>query len=169
MYRTILVLLLLCFTASSAFAEGKIGFVNVPAVIAKCEAGKRAMNELKSKFQSMKEKLDAKKKELDSMKEELQKQAMMLSQEAKLDKETQFKRKVRDFQDMGQGYQAQLQQEEQKLSKPIMEKLVQVIQDYGKRNGYTAILDKQGSGVTYVAPDADLTETIIAEMNKAMP
>lgn len=169
MYRILIMMTVLCFVASSVFAEGKIGFVNVPAVIAKCEAGKRAMNELKGKFQGMKKKLDAKKKELDAMKEELQKQAMMLSQEAKLDKETQFKRKVRDFQDMGQGYQVQLQQAEQKLSKPILEKLVQVIQDYGKRHGYTAILDKQGSGVTYVAPEADLTEAIIAEMNKAMP
>lgn len=169
MYRIFIVLGVLCCIASSAWAEARIGFVNIPAVIAKCEAGKRAMNELKSQFQGMKDKLDAKKKELDAMKDELQKQAMMLSQDAKLDKETQFKRKVRDFQDMGQTYQAQLQQAEQKLSKPIMEKLVQVIQDYGKRNGYTAILDKQGSGVTYVDPAADLTETIIAEMNKAMP
>lgn len=169
MSRSIIMMIAFCLVASYAFAEGKIGFVNTPAIIAKCEAGKRAMNELKDKFQGMKQKLDAKKKELDAMKEELQKQAMMLSQEAKLDKETQFKRKVRDFQDMGQSYQTQLQQAEQKLSKPILEKLVQVIQDYGKRNGYTAILDKQGSGVAYVAPGADLTETIIAEMNKAMP
>ena len=169
MCRIAFFLLIACCMVTSAWAETKIGFVNIPAVIAKCDAGKRAMEDLKKQFQGMKDKLDGKKKELDSMKEELQKQAMMLSQEAKLDKETQFKRKVRDFQDMAQTYQAQLQQAEQKLSKPIMEKLVEVIQNYGKKNGYTAILDRQGSGVAYVEPSADLTDTIVTEMNKAMP
>ena len=93
---------------------------------------------------------------------------MMLSQEAKLDKETQYKRKVRDFQDMGQNYQRKLQQAEQNLSKPIIEKLLTVVQDYGKKNGYTAIFDKQASGLVYQQDSVDLTNAIIAELNKAM-
>ena len=99
------------------------------AVIAKSEPGLKAMEQLKSQFKGMKDNLDAQKKSLDSLREELQKQSMMLSQEAKLDKETQYKRKVRDFQDMGQNYQRKLQQAEQNLSKPIIEKLLTVIQN----------------------------------------
>jgi outer membrane protein len=93
---------------------------------------------------------------------------MMLSQEAKLDKEAQYKRKVRDFQDMGQSYQRKLQQAEQSLSKPIIDKLLAVLQEYGKKNGYTAIFDKQASGLVFSQDNVDLTNTIIAELNKAM-
>ena len=105
---------------------------------------------------------------LDTLKDELQKQSMMLSQEAKLDKEAQYKRKVRDFQDMGQSYQRKLQQAEQSLSKPIIDKLLEVIQDYGKKNGFTAIFDKQASGLVFSQDNVDVTSAIIAELNKAM-
>lgn len=155
----------LCLTAG---AETKIGFVDMKAVIAKSEPGSKAMEQLKTQFKDMKDNLDAQKKSLDALKDELQKQSMMLSQEAKLDKEAQYKRKVRDFQDMGQNYQRKLQQAEQNLSKPIIDKLLQVIQDYGKKNGFTAIFDKQASGLIFSQDSVDLTGAITADLNKAM-
>ena len=155
----------LCLTAS---AETKIGFVDMKGVIAKSEPGSKAMEQLKTQFKDMKDNLDAQKKSLDALKDELQKQSMMLSQEAKLDKEAQYKRKVRDFQDMGQNYQRKLQQAEQNLSKPIIDKLLQVIQDYGKKNGFTAIFDKQASGLIFSQESVDLTGAITADLNKAM-
>ena len=157
----------LCLSLTAG-AETKIGFVDMKTVIAKSEPGSKAMEQLKTQFKDMKDNLDAQKKSLDTLKEELQKQSMMLSQEAKLDKEAQYKRKVRDFQDMGQNYQRKLQQAEQNLSKPIIDTLIQVIQDYGKKNGFTAIFDKQGSGLLFSQDNIDVTTTIIAELNKAM-
>jgi len=167
--RTLILTFFLVFCLSlTASAETKIGFIDVKTVIAKSEPGAKAMEQLKSQFKDMKDNLDTQKKSLDSLKEELQKQSMMLSQEAKLDKEAQYKRKVRDFQDMGQTYQRKLQQAEQSLSRPIIEKLMQVVQDYGKKNGYTAIFDRQASGLLYSTDNVDLTDTVMAELNKAM-
>lgn len=160
-------LFILCL-AVTANAETKIGIVDMKAVIAKSEPGVKAMDQLKTQFKDMKDNLDAQKKSLDALKDELQKQSMMLSQEAKIDKEDQYKRKVRDFQDMGQNYQRKLQQAEQNLSKPIIDKLLQVVEEYGKKNGFSVILDKQGSGVVYAQDSVDVTNAIIAELNKAM-
>ena len=164
----ILTIFLVFCMALTAGAETKIGFIDMKAVIAKSEPGSKAMEQLKSQFKDMKDNLDTQKKALDTLKDELQKQSMMLSQEAKMDKETQYKRKVRDFQDMGQSYQRKLQQAEQNLSKPIIDKLLEVIESYGKKNGYTAIFDKQASGVIYGQESVDLTNAILAELNKAM-
>lgn len=167
--RTFLLSVLLVFClAATASAEVKIGFVDMKGVIAKSESGSKAMEQLKTQFKDMKDNLDAQKKSLDALKDELQKQSMMLSQEAKQDKEAQYKRKVRDFQDMGQNYQRKLQQAEQNLSKPIIDKLLQVVQEYGKKNGFTAIFDKQASGLVYQQDNVDVTNAIIAELNKAM-
>lgn len=163
---TAFLVLCMCLTASAA--DTKIGFVDMKAIIAKSEPGAKAMEQLKSQFKDMKDNLDAQKKSLDTLRDELQKQSMMLSQEAKIDKEAQYKRKVRDFQDMGQSYQRKLQQAEQTLSKPIIDKLLEIIRDFGKRNGYTAIFDRQASGLVYSQDSVDLTNTIIAELNKAM-
>lgn len=162
---SLLFLLALC---SVAQAEAKIGFVDMKAVIATSEPGVKAMESLSSQFKDMKTSLDAQKKTLDALRDELQKQAMMLSQEAKTEKENQYRRKVRDFQDLAQTHQQKLQQAEQSLSQPIIDKLLEILQDYGKKNGYTAILDKQGGAVMYNTPESDLTDAIVAELNKAM-
>lgn len=159
--------LLLC-VCLPAQAETKIGIVDMKAIIAKSEPGSKAMEKLKAQFTDMKKTMDAQKKNLDTLKDELQKQSMMLSQDAKLEKETQFKKKVRDFQDMGQSYQRKLQQAEADLSKPIIDKLMDIILNYGKKNGFTVILDKQASGVVYSTKEADLTQEITTELNKAM-
>lgn len=167
--RVILLTICLILTVSfSASAETKIGFIDMKGVLAKSEPGIKAMDQLKAQFKDMKDNLDTQKKSLDTLKDELQKQSMVLSQEAKLDKEAQYKRKVRDFQDMGQNYQRKLQQAEQSLSKPIIDKLMTVTQEYGKKNGFTAIFDLQASGVVYRQDGIDVTDAIIAELNKAM-
>jgi len=160
-------LFVLCLSLTAG-AETKIGFVDMKTIITKSEPGSKAMEQLKVQFKDMKDTLDAQKKSLDTLKDELQKQSMMLSQEAKLDKEAQYKRKVRDFQDMGQNYQRKLQQAEQNLSKPIIDELLKLIQDYGKKNGFTVIFDKQASGVIFSQDSVDVTNVIIAELNKAM-
>jgi outer membrane protein len=157
----------LALSTSALAAQGKIGIINMKKVIATCEPGQKAMEELKSKFKDLKADLDKQKQSIETMQKELQKQSMMLSQEAKQDKEIQFKRKVRDFQDMSQNYQRKMKIDEERLSKPILEKLVDVIQTYGKKNGYTAILDTQTSGLLYADEAIDLTDKITVEMNRA--
>lgn len=163
----IMLVLLLTMSTSVLAAQTKIGIINMKKVIATCEPGQKAMAELKANFKDLAGDLDKQKKSIEAMQKDLQKQSMMLSQEAKQDKEIEFKRKVRDFQDMSQNYQRKMKVDEERLSKPILQKLIEVIQDYGKKQGYTAIMDTQTSGLLYANEAIDLTDTIIVEMNRA--
>lgn len=160
------VVLMLVLACPNAFAE-KIGVINMQEVVTKSEPGSQAMEKLKTSFESMKTNLDKRKEEIQKMRDDLQKQSMALSQEAKQDKEMDFKRKVRDFQDMFQDYQGKMKAEEDRLSKPIIEQVVSTIRDYGQKNGFTAILDSQNSGMVYFDKTIDLTNTIVTEVNKA--
>ncbi len=164
-------LLITCFVmlfTVSAFAAGpKIGIVNMQKIIAKSEPGQDAMTKLQDKFKGAKEKMDKEKESIQKLREQLQKQSLVLSQEAKEDKELDFKRKVRDFQDMYRGYQRRIKQEEQKLSEPVLKLIVNVITEYGKKQAYTTITDAQASGLIYADPKADLTDTLIVEVNRA--
>jgi len=145
----LMLVLLLTMSTSVLAAQTKIGIINMKKVIAKCEPGQKAMEELKTKFKGLAGDLDKQKKSIEAMQKDLQKQSMMLSQEAKQDKEIEFK------------------VDEERLSKPILQKLIEVIQNYGKKQGYTAILDTQTSGLLYANEGIDLTDTIIVEMNRA--
>jgi hypothetical protein len=52
--------------------------------------------------------LERQKKDIEKMREDLQKQGMVLSMEAKQEKDLQFKRRVRDFQDTQAGYEQKI-------------------------------------------------------------
>jgi outer membrane protein len=163
-----LALFILLATSSMAYsAEFKLGVIDSGQVIQKSEAGQRAFSQLNVQFKDMKTELDRKRDDIQKLRDDLQKQSMALSQEAKQDKELEFKRKVRDFQDLLQNYQTKMRTEEEKLSKPIIEVLVQVIGDFGKRNGYSAIVDGKQAGMMYVDQTVDITEQVVAELNKA--
>lgn len=160
--------LVLAMSLTAAAADSKIGFIDMRGVMTKCEAGKKAFGKLDAQFKAIKKDLEGKQTALLSMREEIQKQSLALSQEAKKDKQAQYQKKVVEYQQSYQKYQAEVRKAEQDLSKPLIDKLVSLVQTYGKSHGYTAIYDVQASGVVYRDDSTDLTDVILKEMNKAM-
>lgn len=144
----------------------KLGVVDLQEVMEKSEPGQKAIKQLQSEFTEMKSELDKKKAAIDKLRQEMQKQSLVLSQEAQLDKETEYKQKVRDFQSLYQNYQRKMQLKEEKLREPIIEKLVGIIKDYGQKHNYTLIMDKKNSGVVYNSQTIEITKPVIAELNK---
>ena len=167
MKKIIISLTMVLVFSSLAMAQTKLAIIDMKEVISKSEPGQKAMDELKKKFDKMKQGLKQQREELQALREELQKQSLVLSQEAKQDKELEFKRKVRDFQDMFQTYQRKMRMEEKKLSDPIIKTLIQIIKDYGKKHKYTAILDAKSSGLLYADDTINITKEIIVELNRA--
>ena len=148
-------------------ADLKIAVVDLQTVLEKSDPGQKALTQLRDDFKGMKEELDEKKSEVDQLRQQIQKQSLVLSQEAQIDKETEYKQRVRDFQDLYQNYQKKMKIKEQKLREPIIEELVRVIRDYGERNNFTLVMDKKNSGVVYNSETIEITSKIIVELNKA--
>jgi len=164
---TLFALACLTFLATAAAAQDlKIGIVDMQQAMEQSKPGKKALSQLEEDFEKMKSDLNEEKSELEKMRQEIQKQSLVLSQEAKIDKETQYKNKVRDFQDMYKTYQQKMQLKEKKLRGPILEKMVQVIQDYGQDNGFTMIVEKNKSGIVYNQEGIEITQKIIERLNQ---
>jgi outer membrane protein len=157
---------ILLWTVQAWSENVKIGIADLQQILEKSEPGQRAIDKLKDEFSEIKGELDTKKKEIDKLREEIQKQSLVLSQEAQIDKETEYKQKVRDFKDLYQGYQKKMQLKEQKLREPIIKELVEVIRTYGQKHEYTMILDKKNGGVIYNNDAVDITNQIIVQLNK---
>ena len=103
-------LVIVLFFALPALAKDlKIGVVDVQGVMEKSEPGEAALSKLKASFDEMKAELDRRKEDVDKLRQEIQKQSLVLSQEAQIDKETEYKQKVRDFRGLQQSYQKKMQ------------------------------------------------------------
>ncbi len=144
----------------------KVGVVDLQYVLEKSEPGKRAILLLQEEQRDLQRTLNERESELDRMHEELQQQSVVLSQEAQQNKEAEFQQKVQEFQQMYQEYQRRMQAKEHELRDPIIDKLVDVIQDYGQEHGFDIILDKQNSGLVYNTQELELTEIIMEKLDQ---
>ncbi len=164
----ILTLFLSLFFSFPALAKDvKVGVVNIQRVMEESEPGEAALKQLKNSFDEMKVELDRRKEDVVKLRQEIQKQSLVLSQEAQIDKETKYKQKVRDFRGLQQSYQKKMQIKEEKLTKPILEELQKVIDDFGQARGYTLILDKKNSAVIFQNDRVEITDLIVKELNRA--
>jgi len=163
----ILTAIIVLVSAGLARAEVKIATCKLQDVITKSEPRSAAIKDIEAKSASLKGQVEKMKKDIEHLQEELQKQNVVLSQQAKADKELEFKRKVRDYQDTVQAYQRQVKAEEEKVREPVIDVLQQVVIEFGKKNGYDIILDVVSPGILYTSDNLDVTNQLIVELNKA--
>lgn len=148
-----------------AYAELKIGVVVIPKVVFQSEYGKEMGQILKDKFEPLKKDLEREAAELKQMESEMKNQDLALKLEAKQDKQRDFRRMIRDFQDSQVAFNQKLQAEQQRLRQPIIEKLNNLIVEYARANGYSMIL-QAASGVLYAEEGLDITDEIVVEFDK---
>ncbi len=161
------VLVLALGAPSVAWAQVKIGILDMQAIMAESVPGQEAMSELRTRFESMRTELDTQNEAITKLRDELQRQSMVLSQDAQQDKELEYRRKVRDFQDQFQAFQVKMKGEEDRLSEPILELLINVINTYGKQNNFTMIIDGSATGLVYADDTVIITDAVKEELNKA--
>ena len=89
MKKKIALFLGLMFVANVSFADLKIGFVNIPAVLEKAPQAEKAKKRLEQKFSPRDKQLVAQGKEIQSMEEKMTKDASVMSdsEKANLEKE----------------------------------------------------------------------------------
>ncbi|MBW1708678.1 MAG: OmpH family outer membrane protein [Deltaproteobacteria bacterium] len=163
----LLCLTLVCFMAVAAPLPAlsaeviKIGVVNIQKVINESQKGKVEKEKLIKKFEQMRKDLDLRRAEIEKAKLELERQSSILAPDVRYDKEKTLKRKIRDFEDHYRDVNEQMKREEIKSTRPILEKLSQLITKYGQEKGYTLILEKNRSGVIYAPGTIDLTNELM--------
>ena len=116
-------------------------------------------------FDKKKSIIEEKGKEIEKLKSELQKQASVLSTEAKKNKEDELKKLLRDYERTVQDSQAEVKKKEGELTEAIIKGVHEIVDNKGKKEGYTLIIEK--SLVLFINEDLDITDNIIKEYNKS--
>lgn len=147
--------------ADSAGAASKIGFVDVQKVLVRSVAGAGAREQLEREKAAMQKEVDGRRSDVEKLRDELEKKGLVLSADAKREKEEAFQRRVRDLRRLTEDYQKELERKEQAITARILQDLTGLIERYGKDRGYLLILEKRGASVIYGDAEADVTEEII--------
>ncbi len=154
--------------AGTAFSDTavKLGSVELRKVAQESDKGKKAAETLKEMADKFQGQLDAKRKELEKMKADLEKNGAKLSAAKRSAKEKEMQKKIGEFREFGQNAEQDLAKKDKELSTPVGEELEKVVREYGRANGYTVIVHKDG--VIYNSGDygvKDLTDDILKIFN----
>ena len=148
-------------------ADLKIGIMNVQKIIVECEAGKEAKVRFDEKMKDLQTSFKQEEDELKALQEEIKKKSSAWSEDKKGEKTREFQKKGREFQAKTEDARFEMKQLQDKELEPILKALEKVVEQYGKDNGYTAILDSK-NGVIYFDKKVDISESIVKNLNKAL-
>jgi outer membrane protein len=151
----------------TAAATEKIGFINVRTIMQESAAGKKGFAEIKTMFEKKKAEISKKEDDLKKLRDELDKQKSVLTPEAFQEKETNFQVKVRDYQRFTKDAQDELAAKEQSVTSKLIPEILLVVENIGKKEGYTAIIDLNNPVIVYHDKQDELTKKIIDEYNKS--
>jgi len=151
---------------SLAYADLKIGVVDLYRVLNESEEGKKSVNELQSMLESRQKTLEEKQKKIQSLKEELEKKRSVLSEDARKAKEEEIERLGRDFQRTAADYQVELQKKQNEITQSMLKEIRQLINEFAQKEGYNLIFEKAEQIILFTTPEVDITDKIISLFNQ---
>lgn len=158
--------------ASAAAAPGgKVAVINARQAIVSTAEGKQASAELQSQFAPRTGELENIGKQIASLRQRLDACASTCSD----DEKTRLQRQVDTLTRQGQRKQDEYQEDVNAAQADVIDrigrKMIDVLERYGRENGYVAILDSsaQQSPILYFSNTIDITQDIVRLYDQAYP
>ena len=164
------------FAANAVAAGGKIAYVDTQTVFDKTKLGKKYQGIVREYYESRKKILDMDAEEIQKLQEDYnkQKQAKLLNEKAQKEKEDSIGRKINEFEKKRNEFSNEISKKNEDLSNEFNQQMVAVLKDIVKREKVSLVLNKtinimskaEVPSVLYADEDLDLTEKVIAELDK---
>lgn len=155
----------LLLTANASYAELKIGFVNIPAVLEKAPQAEKAKKRLEIEFSSREKQLVAQQKDIQSKEERMARDAAVMSDSERSNLEKDILNKKRDAkrsqQEFSEDFNTRRNEELGKLQRTIIE----AVRALAKEQNFDLLLTE---GVIYNSEKIDVTAQVQQKLS-AMP
>jgi len=137
----------------------RIGVVDVQQILNQSQKGTGVKQRLEQERSVRQKDLDARQEEVMKLQADFEKQAPLLSEQAKRERSESIQRKRRDALRMAEDGNRDFEKRVREAEVDLTREIFGVIQEYGKDQGFTAILER--GTVIHHAPSVDLTAEII--------
>ncbi|AOV16731.1 hypothetical protein BJI67_06335 [Acidihalobacter aeolianus] len=158
------VLGMLAFVPASEAATGKIGFVNVPEIMAKAPQAEAARAELQKEFQPREQKLGELRDQIQKEETDLKRNASAMSAERKKQAETDLMQKENEFNKQLASFRQDFGEKRNQVLQGLQKQISKVILRIAKAGNYDMILS---DGVVYASDKINLTNKVLAELKKS--
>lgn len=151
---------------AAAAQDVKIGVVDIDQAVNATEQGKKARDELAKKRKAAEAQLKPLMEKGRALAEEIQSKRFVLSEEALYQKQLDLAEIQNDARARMSELEGQYKVDYERLVGPLRQKLVEIINEIGKTEGFTLILERNSPGLLYAREALDVTDLVIQRFNK---
>ncbi|MDH4221915.1 MAG: OmpH family outer membrane protein [candidate division Zixibacteria bacterium] len=147
----------------------KIGYVDVERLKNEFKDFKDAQEKFNRQLTKWQSHADTLLNQIKVLQEDLDRQSSLLTEAKRQEKQQLIILKQKEYQEFATnilGPEGEAARRERELSKPLIDKINAVIQLVAIRDGYSLILDTSGGDVLYAKEEMDITNEILAQLNK---
>jgi outer membrane protein len=167
MMAALAALALVAAPLAASAAEVKLGVVDLQKALNSTKEGIAVKEVLSGKLKARKEQLAPRERELKDIQEKLK--SSVLSKEAKTALQKDGERKLSEFQELAYKAQNDQKKEEQEATQKILDGLIDIGRKIGKDEGFTLLLEKNGSGLVFYQDALDLTDRLVKAYDEKTP
>jgi outer membrane protein len=149
-------------------AEFRIAVVDMQRALNECEAGKRAKEQVKAKFEKSQDQLRRQRESLDKMKEDYDRKALVLKEEERRNLEKDLENRTLEFKRKYEDFQRDLKRTDAELTSSIVEDLYALVRQYSEKQGYSLVLEASSGALLYNDKAVDVTDEIV-KLHNASP
>jgi outer membrane protein len=155
------------FLVLSAHAAdlGKIGIIDFQQVLEQSVAGKTAQTKINEQGKKMEDELKQKGADIEEAKKNLERESVVMSREAKDQKERDIREMVNQLKALQKTYMENFKEDELKEIRRLQKEVMVLVDKIGKDEGFFLILEKREAGVLYAPQTIDITDKIIQQYN----
>jgi len=159
--------LLFCLQTHTVWAGGvKIGVLDMQKLQQNSVRFQKIREGLKLRFNALQMKLDGERAQIAKIEEELRKQSMMLSLDAKEDKEMELGKRTRHYKYMYGEVTQEMKDAEFEATRKVGKEIEKVVEKIAQKEGYTIILEVGTMGLIYSDDAIDITKQITEAYDK---
>ena len=152
-------------------AEIRIAVVDMQRALNECDAGKKAKDQVKAKFEKAQDQLKRQRDDLDRAREDFDKKALVLKEQQRNDLAKELESKQLDFKRKYEDFQRDLKRTDGELTSGIVDQLYGIVAQLGQEKGYTMVFEASSGVLLYNDKTIDITDEVIkihnANPNKA--
>ncbi len=152
------------FPAGAAEAI-KIGVIDLQKILETSSAGKASQAEINKQGKAREAQFKNAKEDLEELKKRIEREALVMSKEAREEKEREFRIKANDLRELETKFKQEIIALNQRLVKQLQDDVVSIVEEVAKKEGYELVVEKNEGGVVYVAASSDITDKIIQMYN----
>ncbi len=166
-----LVFIFIFASSVSAFAQLKIGYIRPRYIFDNYKPYQEAQKKLQEYQKTQMDKIQRDSEDFQKKVDDAQKTALLMSEEMKAQKQQELAKQNDALQtayDELTKVGGLLDQKNEELLQPIINDINEILQRIGESESYDYIFDAEAGGVLYANEKYDISESVLAEINKGI-